>query len=134
MNFLYEHFYGLANLSLFGYIVVTLLWLHGTMMAVTLYYHRDQAHRSVDLHPVVRHICRFWLWLNTGSSTREWVAVHRKHHAFCEKEGDPHSPRLYGLKKVLLEGAERRTLRLFPGVDKRPAGAAYAVEDDERRP
>jgi stearoyl-CoA desaturase (delta-9 desaturase) len=54
----------------------------------------------------VRHICRFWLWLNTGSSTREWVAVHRKHHAHCEKEGDPHSPRLYGLKRVLLEGAE----------------------------
>ena len=106
MNFLYEHFYGLANLSLFGYIVVTLLWLHGTMMAVTLYYHRDQAHRSVDLHPVVRHICRFWLWLNTGSSTREWVAVHRKHHAHCEKDGDPHSPRVFGLKRVLLEGAE----------------------------
>src|SRR5262245_33333693 len=76
------------------------------MMAVTLYYHRDQAHRSVDLHPVVRHLCRFWLWLNTGSSTREWVAVHRKHHAHCEKEGDPHSPRIYGLKRVLLEGAE----------------------------
>jgi stearoyl-CoA desaturase (delta-9 desaturase) len=76
------------------------------MMAVTLYYHRDQAHRAVDLHPIVRHICRFWLWLNTGSSTREWVAVHRRHHAHCEREGDPHSPRLYGLKKVLLEGAE----------------------------
>ena len=106
MNFLYENFYGLANLSVFGYVVVTLLWLHVTMMAVTLYYHRDQAHRSVDLHPVVRHICRFWLWMNTGSSTREWVAVHRKHHAHCEKEGDPHSPRLFGLKRVLLEGAE----------------------------
>jgi stearoyl-CoA desaturase (Delta-9 desaturase) len=106
VNFLYEHFYGLANLGVWGYVVVTLLWLHATMMAVTLYYHRDQAHRSVDLHPVVRHICRFWLWLNTGSSTREWVAVHRKHHAHCEKEGDPHSPRLFGLKRVLLEGAE----------------------------
>jgi stearoyl-CoA desaturase (delta-9 desaturase) len=76
------------------------------MMAVTLYYHRDQAHRSVDVHPVIRHLCRFWLWMNTGSSTREWVAVHRKHHAHCEKEGDPHSPRLFGLKRVLLEGAE----------------------------
>jgi stearoyl-CoA desaturase (delta-9 desaturase) len=106
VEFLYEHYYGLANLSVWGYIFVTLLWLHGTMMAVTLYYHRDQAHRAVDLHPVVRHICRFWLWINTGSSTREWVAVHRKHHAHCEKEGDPHSPRLYGLKRVLLEGAE----------------------------
>jgi stearoyl-CoA desaturase (Delta-9 desaturase) len=106
VNFLYENYYGLANLGVWGYVIVMLLWLHGTMMAVTLYYHRDQAHRSVDLHPVVRHICRFWLWLNTGSSTREWVAVHRRHHAMCEKEGDPHSPRLFGLKKVLLEGAE----------------------------
>jgi stearoyl-CoA desaturase (delta-9 desaturase) len=106
VDFLYEHFNGLANLSFWGYVVVTLLWMHATMMAVTLYYHRDQAHRSVDLHPVVRHLCRFWLWLNTGSSTREWVAVHRKHHAHCEKEGDPHSPRLFGLKKVVLEGAE----------------------------
>ncbi len=106
MDFLYEHFYGVANLSFWGYVVVTLLWMHATMMAVTLYYHRDQAHRSVDLHPAVRHLCRFWLWLNTGSSTREWVAVHRKHHAFCEKDGDPHSPRLFGLQKVVLEGAE----------------------------
>jgi stearoyl-CoA desaturase (delta-9 desaturase) len=106
VDFLYAHFYGLANLSFWGYVVVTLLWMHATMMAVTLYYHRDQAHRAVDLHPVVRHLCRFWLWLNTGSSTREWVAVHRKHHALCEREGDPHSPRLFGLKKVLLEGAE----------------------------
>ncbi|HLF10763.1 MAG TPA: fatty acid desaturase [Gammaproteobacteria bacterium] len=106
MEFLYEHFYGLANLGFWGYVIVTLLWMHVTMMAVTLYYHRDQAHRSVDLHSAVRHFCRFWLWLNTGSSTREWVAVHRKHHAYCEKEGDPHSPRLFGLKKVLLEGAE----------------------------
>jgi stearoyl-CoA desaturase (Delta-9 desaturase) len=106
VNFLFEHFYGLANLSPLGYVLVTLLFLHVTLQAVTLYYHRDQAHRSVDLHPAVRHFCRFWLWLNTGSSTREWVAVHRKHHAHCEKEGDPHSPRLFGLKKVVLEGAE----------------------------
>jgi stearoyl-CoA desaturase (delta-9 desaturase) len=106
VNFLYEYYSGLADLSFWGYVIVTLLWMHATMMAVTLYYHRDQAHRAVDLHPIVRHICRFWLWLNTGSSTREWVAVHRRHHAHCEREGDPHSPRLYGLKKVLLEGAE----------------------------
>lgn len=106
MDFLYDHYTGLAGLSFWGYVIVTLLWLHATMMAVTLYYHRDQAHRAVDLHPVIRHLCRFWLWMNTGSSTREWVAVHRKHHAYCEKEGDPHSPRLFGLKRVLLEGAE----------------------------
>jgi stearoyl-CoA desaturase (delta-9 desaturase) len=106
VEFLNEHFYGLADLSFWGYVAVTLLWMHATMMAVTLYYHRDQAHRSVDLHPVIRHLCRFWLWLNTGSSTREWVAVHRKHHAYCEKDGDPHSPNVFGLKRVLLEGAE----------------------------
>ena len=106
MDFIYTHFYGLADLSITGYIIVTLLWLHTTMMCVTLYFHRDQAHRSVDLHASVRHFCRFWLWINTGASTREWVAVHRKHHAHCEQEGDPHSPRLFGLKKVLLEGAE----------------------------
>ena len=106
MNFLYEHFNGLANLGVWGYVIVTLLWMHVTLIAVTLYYHRDQAHRAVDLHPAVRHFCRFWLWLNTGSSTREWVAVHRKHHAHCEKDGDPHSPRIFGLKKVLWEGAE----------------------------
>jgi stearoyl-CoA desaturase (delta-9 desaturase) len=106
VDFIYAHFYGLADLGVFGYIVVTLLWLHTTMMCVTLYFHRDQAHRSVDLHASVRHFCRFWLWMNTGASTREWVGVHRKHHAHCEQEGDPHSPRLFGLKKVLLEGAE----------------------------
>ena len=106
MDFVYAHFYGLADLSVLGYVIVTLLWLHTTMMSVTLYFHRDQAHRSVDLHAAVRHFCRFWLWMNTGASTREWVAVHRKHHAHCEQEGDPHSPRLFGLKKVLLEGAE----------------------------
>jgi len=106
VDFLYANLYGLADLSFWGYVVVTLLWLHTTMMCVTLYFHRDQAHRSVDLHPAVRHFCRFWLWTNTGASTREWVAVHRKHHANCEQEGDPHSPRLFGLKKVLLEGSE----------------------------
>ena len=77
MDFIYTHFYGLADLSITGYIIVTLLWLHTTMMCVTLYFHRVQAHRSVDLHASVRHFCRFWLWINTGASTREWVAVHR---------------------------------------------------------
>lgn len=106
MDFLNTYFYGLLNLGFWGYAIVALLWIHATMMAVTLYFHRDQAHRAVDLHPLVRHVCRFWLWMNTGASTRQWVAVHRKHHAYCEKEGDPHSPRIFGLKKVLLEGAE----------------------------
>jgi stearoyl-CoA desaturase (delta-9 desaturase) len=75
-------------------------------MGVTLYLHRDAAHRSLDLHPALRHIFRFWLWMSSGIVTREWVAVHRKHHARCETPEDPHSPVIFGLKKVLLEGAE----------------------------
>ena len=101
-----DHMYGVLNLSAWGYVIVTLVMLQITMMAVTLYLHRDQAHRAIDLHPVLRHFFRFWIWCMSGMLTREWVAVHRKHHAFCEKKGDPHSPQVYGLKKVLLEGAE----------------------------
>jgi len=106
LDFLNTHLYGLANLSFWGYVVVTLFCMHVTMMAITLYFHRDQAHRSVDLHPALRHFFRLWLWLHTGAPTREWVAVHRKHHARCEQPEDPHSPVIYGLKKVVLEGAE----------------------------
>jgi stearoyl-CoA desaturase (delta-9 desaturase) len=106
LEFLNTHLYGLADLGFWGYVVVTLLWMHVTMIGVTLYFHREQAHRSVDLHPAVRHFFRFWLWLSTGAPTKEWVAVHRKHHAHCEQEGDPHSPVVFGLKKVVLEGAE----------------------------
>ncbi len=101
-----DYMYGVLNLSAWGYVIVTLVMLQITMMAVTLYLHRDQAHRAIDLHPVLRHFFRFWIWCMSGMLTREWVAVHRKHHAFCEKKGDPHSPQVYGLKKVLLEGAE----------------------------
>ena len=98
--------YGVLNLSAWGYVIVTLVMLQITMMAVTLYLHRDQAHRAIDLHPVLRHFFRFWIWCTSGMLTREWVAVHRKHHAYCETKGDPHSPQIYGLKKVLFEGAE----------------------------
>jgi len=101
-----DYMYGVLNLSAWGYVIVTLVMLQITMMAVTLYLHRDQAHRAIDLHPVLRHFFRFWIWCTSGMLTREWVAVHRKHHAFCEKKGDPHSPQIYGLKKVLFEGAE----------------------------
>ncbi len=101
-----EFLYGALHLIARGYVIVTLVMLQITMMAVTLYLHRDQAHRAIDLHPVLRHFFRFWIWCTSGMLTREWVAVHRKHHAFCEKKGDPHSPQVYGLKKVLLEGAE----------------------------
>lgn len=101
-----EYLYGILNLSFWGYVVATLIMVQITMMAVTLYLHRDQAHRSLELHPALRHFFRFWIWCTSGMLTREWVAVHRKHHAFCEKDGDPHSPKVFGLKKVLLEGAE----------------------------
>ncbi|MEO1595762.1 MAG: fatty acid desaturase [Pseudomonadota bacterium] len=102
-----QHLYGgLLNLSTMGYVIAGLIMLQLSMMAVTLYLHRDAAHRSLNLHPALRHLFRFWIWCTSGMLTREWVAVHRKHHAMCEKPGDPHSPKVFGLKKVLLEGAE----------------------------
>lgn len=101
-----DYLYGLLNLSFGGYVIATFIMVQITMMAVTLYLHRDQAHRAIDLHPVLRHFFRFWIWCTSGMLTREWVAIHRKHHAFCETPDDPHSPRIYGLRKVLLEGAE----------------------------
>ncbi|MFK8075097.1 MAG: fatty acid desaturase [Granulosicoccus sp.] len=79
---------------------------HITLLSVTIFLHRSQAHRSVDLHPILQHFFRFWLWLTTGMITKEWVSVHRKHHARCEGPEDPHSPQVYGIRKVLLEGAE----------------------------
>jgi stearoyl-CoA desaturase (delta-9 desaturase) len=97
---------GILGLSGWGKVLVTLVAMQISLMATTLYLHRDQAHRAIDLHPALRHFFRFWMWLTSGMVTREWVAVHRKHHALCEKVGDPHSPVVFGLKKVLLEGAE----------------------------
>lgn len=98
--------YGLLPLPWWGYALVVLGLTHVTIAGVTIYLHRHQAHRALDLHPAAAHFFRFWLWLTTGMSTREWVAVHRKHHAFVETERDPHSPQVYGIAKVLLEGAE----------------------------
>jgi stearoyl-CoA desaturase (Delta-9 desaturase) len=86
-------------------ILYTLVATHITIVAVTLYLHRSQAHRGVEFHPVVAHFFRFWLWLTTGMITRQWVAVHRKHHRFTEQEGDPHSPHVYGFWHVLFKGA-----------------------------
>lgn len=105
-EFLSEYLYGLAGLPWWGHVIVAAIWIHVTLMAITLYFHREQAHRAIDLHPALRHFFRFWLWVTTGAPTKEWVAVHRKHHALCEREGDPHSPAIFGLKKVVLEGAE----------------------------
>lgn len=86
-------------------IIYLLVMTHITILCVTLYLHRGQAHRGIAFNPVVEHFMRFWLWLTTGMITKEWVAVHRKHHRFCEEKGDPHSPHVYGLKNVLFKGA-----------------------------
>jgi stearoyl-CoA desaturase (delta-9 desaturase) len=97
---------GIADLSLWQALLAALALTHVTIAAVTIYLHRHQAHRALDLHPVVSHFFRFWLWLTTGMVTREWVAIHRKHHAKCETADDPHSPQVRGIRKVLWEGAE----------------------------
>ena len=97
---------GLFDLPWWGYVVVALVLTHITIAAVTIFLHRHQAHRALDLHPIPSHFFRFWLWLTTGMVTREWAAIHRKHHAKCETADDPHSPQTRGLRKVLWQGAE----------------------------
>ncbi|BBA35100.1 fatty acid desaturase [Methylocaldum marinum] len=97
---------GLLNLPGWGLIAITLALTHVTIASVTIFLHRHQAHRALNLHPVVSHFFRFWLWLTTGIVTKEWVSIHRKHHAHCESPQDPHSPRVFGIRKVLWEGAE----------------------------
>ena len=97
---------GLLQLSWWQVALITLVLTHITIVAVTLFLHRSQTHRGLDLHPVVMHFFRFWLWMTTGMVTKEWVAIHRKHHAKCEREGDPHSPMIYGINRVFFEGAE----------------------------
>ena len=86
-------------------LLYTLIATHITIVAVTLFLHRSQAHRSVQFHPAVAHFFRFWLWLTTGMVTKQWVAVHRKHHRFSDEPGDPHSPHVYGIKQVFFKGA-----------------------------
>lgn len=86
-------------------IIYTLIVTHITIVCVTLYLHRAQAHRGVEFHTVVSHFMRFWLWLTTGMVTKEWVAIHRKHHRFSDQFNDPHSPKLYGIFNVLFKGA-----------------------------
>lgn len=98
--------YGILNLSFWGYVVATLILTHITIVSVTIFLHRNQAHRALDLHPVVSHFFRFWLWLATGTITKEWAAIHRKHHAKCETPDDPHSPQILGIRKVLWQGYE----------------------------
>jgi len=98
--------HGLIDLPWWGYVVVTLALTHVTIACVTIFLHRSQAHRALDLHPAVAHFFRFWLWLTTGMVTKEWVAIHRKHHAKVETVDDPHSPMTRGIRTVLLRGAE----------------------------
>src|SRR5262249_23758410 len=98
------NFNGLIDLGFWGYVGVTLLLTHVTIACVTIFLHRHQAHRALSLHPVVSHFFRAWLWFTTGMVTREWVAVHRKHHAVCETDNDPHSPQTHGIARVLFAG------------------------------
>ena len=86
-------------------ILFTLLVTHITIISVTLYLHRSQAHRGVEFHPVISHFMRAWLWLTTGMVTKQWVAIHRKHHRFTDEPNDPHSPIHYGIWRVLFKGA-----------------------------
>ena len=101
--------YGLFELPLWGYVVVTFATIEVMFLGVTLYLHRDQAHGGLQLHPVLRHIFRFWLWFSSGVVTKEWVAVHRRHHVYADLQGDPHSPVIFGLKRVVFEGYELYT-------------------------
>ena len=97
---------GLTGASWWQVLIAALVMTHITIASVTIYLHRHSAHRSLDLHPIPSHFFRFWLWMTTGQVTKEWTAVHRKHHAKCEREGDPHSPVVFGIKKVFWQGAE----------------------------
>jgi stearoyl-CoA desaturase (delta-9 desaturase) len=101
LNFLSN---GVANAGWVSILVYILVMTQLTIFTVTLYLHRSQTHRGVDFHPALAHFFRFWGWLTTGMVTREWVAVHRKHHAKVETEEDPHSPMIYGIKKVFWDG------------------------------
>lgn len=97
---------GLFDWSIWQIVVFTLVMTHITIVSVTVYLHRYSAHRALKLHPALQHFFRFWLWLTTGIVTREWTAIHRKHHARCETEEDPHSPVILGIRKVFWRGAE----------------------------
>jgi len=97
---------GILDLPWWGYVVTTLVLTHITIASVTIYLHRHSAHRALDLSPIVSHFFRFWLWLTTGMVTKEWTAIHRKHHAKVETADDPHSPVVAGINKVMWEGSE----------------------------
>ena len=97
---------GSLDLSVWGKVIATLILTQITILSVTLYLHRHSAHNALELHPALAHFFRFWIWLTSAQNTKEWTAIHRKHHAKCETDEDPHSPVAKGLKTVLLQGAE----------------------------
>jgi len=99
-------FYGLIRLPVWGCIVVTLTSIQLTLLSITLYLHRDQSHGGLQLHAILRHFFRFWLWFSSGTVTKQWVAVHRRHHVLADRPGDPHSPVIFGLRRVLEQGYE----------------------------
>jgi len=98
--------HGFSGFNGWEIVAYTLITTHITIAAVTIFLHRAQAHRALDLHPIASHFFRFWLWLGSGMVTKEWVAIHRKHHAKCETPDDPHSPVTRGIETVLLQGTE----------------------------
>jgi fatty-acid desaturase len=98
--------HGLWDIAWWQIVLFALALTHITMISVTVFLHRHQAHRALDLHPIASHFFRLWLWLTTGQVTKEWAAIHRKHHAKCEQADDPHSPHVHGIKTVLTRGAE----------------------------
>ncbi|MDD0840529.1 fatty acid desaturase [Curvibacter sp. HBC61] len=98
--------HGLWGLTWWQVVLYTLVTTHLTICSVTIFLHRSQAHRALDLHPIPQHFFRFWLWIGTGMVTKEWVAIHRKHHAKCETPDDPHSPQTRGIETVFWQGAE----------------------------
>jgi stearoyl-CoA desaturase (delta-9 desaturase) len=101
------HFlYGAIRLPLWGYALITFALVQLMFLGVTLYLHRDQSHGGLVLHPALRHFFRFWLWFCSGTVTRQWVAVHRRHHAYADRPGDPHSPVVFGLRRVVWQGYE----------------------------
>ncbi len=120
--------YGLLQMSWWQMLLVGLGLTHITIAAVTIYLHRSQAHRALELHPAIAHFFRMWLWLTTGMVTKEWVAIHRKHHAKCETVDDPHSPQTRGIKTVLLTGAE--LYRAESKVDETMAKYGHNTPDD----
>ena len=124
---------GLLALPLWQVAVAGLVATHLTIIAVTVYLHRNQTHHALTLHPLPAHCFRFWLWFTTGMVTREWVAVHRSHHAHCESELDPHSPRIKGIGTVLLRGAELYRAAVADPVLVRRYGAGAPDDWIERR-